>query len=594
MKISRKFFISFCFAIIFSNNLFGNNFSSLTEWSKACAKKPESAEKTFDAKTDFIRQTQIPVTLQTKSLSTSSVISQQEFEKTMAKFVQGFNENNYYNSQLWLGKTPEKSLFEKFPESLPKENSNLHVQKLYLSNPAASTICFIGDIHGSIHSLLRNLLRLKELGYLSDDFKIIKNNFFIVFNGDFVDRGQYGIEVWYTLMLLKLNNWDKIFLLRGNHETWSISYLYGLSLESKYKFGEEDGKKIFDSIVALYELLPLALYLGPGKGDKETEWFVQCSHGGIEIGYNPNKLLTTPKKVFEKLEEFDQQYFDTVKDFCSKTAIAATQEKPYCFRGLNWSDFIQTKDSTIWYNEIRGAGYEADVAATNKYLTKTPLIKAFIRGHQDREFGFKMLFSIDDFDIGKVNSSLYPNGPWHWIYVKEEYDQINPFGFRMYNSAYTDHAPVFTSTTATEGQSVPFDFLLLLFTDEKYQNWRLKPYEFALSEDRFQDKNDIFLAWQDFIKKNFKDMKQHEKKFEATLEARIKELEAKTDAIGEKKLKNAQDELVWYRKKTGTEAPKETAKDDEAGKKTIKKLTDALAKLKNSLETLGSTLLESK
>lgn len=52
----------------------------------------------------------------------------------------------------------------------------------------------IGDLHGSIHSLLRTLLRLKIAGYIADDW-VLTDGFSLVLLGDFVDRGAYGVEV---------------------------------------------------------------------------------------------------------------------------------------------------------------------------------------------------------------------------------------------------------------------------------------------------------------------------------------------------------------------------------------------------------------
>ena len=48
-----------------------------------------------------------------------------------------------------------------------------------------------------------------------------------IFNGDFVDRGAYGVEVLTLLMALKLVYPEFVHLNRGNHEDIDINRAYG-------------------------------------------------------------------------------------------------------------------------------------------------------------------------------------------------------------------------------------------------------------------------------------------------------------------------------------------------------------------------------
>lgn len=68
-----------------------------------------------------------------------------------------------------------------------------YVQKLLL--PADAVVAVFGDFHGSLHSLLRELNALADRGYLQDDFGVTpawQGRFFMLFLGDYVDRGLFG------------------------------------------------------------------------------------------------------------------------------------------------------------------------------------------------------------------------------------------------------------------------------------------------------------------------------------------------------------------------------------------------------------------
>ena len=86
------------------------------------------------------------------------------------------------------------------------------------------TVC--GDTHGQFYDVL-NVFETN--GYPS-----AKNPY--VFNGDFVDRGSFGVEVILTYLLFKLNDPTSIYLSRGNHETKNMNKIYGFEGEVKHKY----------------------------------------------------------------------------------------------------------------------------------------------------------------------------------------------------------------------------------------------------------------------------------------------------------------------------------------------------------------------
>jgi len=70
-------------------------------------------------------------------------------------------------------------------------------------------ISIVGDIHGQFKDLLKVLSLCPNI----DD----NPKHTILFLGDYVDRGPFGMEVIILLMAMKIKYKNNIFLLRGNH-----------------------------------------------------------------------------------------------------------------------------------------------------------------------------------------------------------------------------------------------------------------------------------------------------------------------------------------------------------------------------------------
>lgn len=73
----------------------------------------------------------------------------------------------------------------------------------------------VGDIHGSLHDLLRILKFIQE------------NQSKVLFLGDYIDRGNFSLECITLLYAMKVLYPNSIYLIRGNHEFDSICRQYG-------------------------------------------------------------------------------------------------------------------------------------------------------------------------------------------------------------------------------------------------------------------------------------------------------------------------------------------------------------------------------
>ena len=94
---------------------------------------------------------------------------------------------------------------------------------------AGEKIMICGDVHGQYYDLAYSLF--KENGKPSAD-----NSY--VFNGDFVHRGSFSVEVILTLLAIKVLCLEAVHLPRGNHESQNMNCIYGFEGEEWAKYTE--------------------------------------------------------------------------------------------------------------------------------------------------------------------------------------------------------------------------------------------------------------------------------------------------------------------------------------------------------------------
>lgn len=108
--------------------------------------------------------------------------------------------------------------------------------------PEGTTIDVVGDTHGQFYDFL-HLLSLT--GRPSEKHAIL-------FNGDFVDRGSWSVEIALTIFAYKWLYPRTTLVNRGNHETSDMNKVYGFEGECKAKFGNDVTFKLFtESFIAI-------------------------------------------------------------------------------------------------------------------------------------------------------------------------------------------------------------------------------------------------------------------------------------------------------------------------------------------------------
>jgi diadenosine tetraphosphatase ApaH/serine/threonine PP2A family protein phosphatase len=113
-----------------------------------------------------------------------------------------------------------------------------------LDVPANATLHVVGDLHGQFWDLCKIL----------DVFGLPSKENWYVFNGDFVDRGQFSVEVVIALFTMKIASPRWVHLNRGNHESIRMNILYGFMNEAKTKYSPS----VFNLIIGAFKNLPLA------------------------------------------------------------------------------------------------------------------------------------------------------------------------------------------------------------------------------------------------------------------------------------------------------------------------------------------------
>jgi len=198
-------------------------------------------------------------------------------------------------------------------------------------HPIETPVTFVGDIHGQWYDLIEVFNRAKgwppEVKFL--------------FLGDYVDRGYFSVESVCLVVALKVRYPQKVFLIRGNHESRQITQVYGFYDECLRKYATPNVWKYFTD---LFDYLPLTVLVD----DK-----IFCVHGG----------LSPVLKSLDDIRALDR--FQEVP-----------HDGPIC--DLIWSD---PDDRVGWGVSPRGAGWTFGQGKTEEWNHNNGLILT-ARAHQ--------------------------------------------------------------------------------------------------------------------------------------------------------------------------------------------------------------------
>ncbi|CAL5197364.1 unnamed protein product [Lathyrus oleraceus] len=277
---------------------------------------------------------------------------------------------------------------------LHKEPNCIPIQPFRPEPDSSASVVVVGDVHGQLHDVL---FLFREAGYPSRDR-------IFVFNGDYVDRGAWGLETFLLLLAWKVFMPENVYLLRGNHESKYCTSVYGFEKEVMVKYGDS-GKHVYRKCLGCFEGLPLASIIAG---------CVYTAHGGLfrSVTVTPAKRLkgkknrrinvnTDSKKLsLGSLEELSR---------ARRSVLDPPWEGQNLIPGdVLWSDPSHTNGLSP--NKERGIGLVWGPDCTEQFLKKYQL-KLIIRSHEgpdarEKRDGFEGMaegYTIDHVvDSGKL------------------------------------------------------------------------------------------------------------------------------------------------------------------------------------------------
>lgn len=161
---------------------------------------------------------------------------------------------------------PMQMAYELVIDTIKVLNTEKTMSEFEVKEGGKVTVC--GDTHGQYWDVM-NIFKMNGLPSASNPY---------LFNGDFVDRGSWGIENICLLYALKVKDPSSMHFNRGNHELIEANMIYGFAGECMKKYDDT----LFDLFSESFRKLSLCHLIN-------KEVFV--THGGLP---GPNPRIYVP------------------------------------------------------------------------------------------------------------------------------------------------------------------------------------------------------------------------------------------------------------------------------------------------------------
>ena len=387
-----------------------------------------------------------------------------EYEKIFSSFIKLKNEKEL----IYLQNTTPR----------PEKRSNNHINhiKKIETNNNEKFIC-IGDVHGSIHTFIRLLFRFHKYGILNIKTMKINEPYNIVFLGDIIDRGSWGLEIACTLIILLINNPDRMHWNSGNHEEKVTNEHYGFLDEIKYKYKHLDQSivnNLYNSMNKFFGYLSCAIIIH--NVDSDTKYWLahggipqKLQHGNFDSNADPIEPAIPFNEDFYYAGYDDKYTFKKVSDYKKAGYYLVNDETASTIR---WSDFPYQNICPYRGTNNFKCNYEDYFINFMKNFG----INGIIRGHQD-SISNSLVFRKENLNGSMVIfNELKTKEQLHNIYWNDQVDLFKSTRYRgplarlhinkednPYNGNYIQPVVTLSSNTDTERGLTADSFGLLRF-----------------------------------------------------------------------------------------------------------------------------------
>ena len=297
----------------------------------------------------------------------------------------------------------------------------------------SAPIKVFGDIHGQYQDLMRLFAQFGSPSREADGGDIQVCDY--LFLGDYVDRGKHSLEVVCLLLALKLSFPNRIFLVRGNHESPEVNARDGFLHECVQRLGgRAEGIAAWRRVNLVFEWLPMAALINNA---------ILGVHGGIGRGVeSPSQIAAMRRPLRMGSQENGALLLDLLwSDPTASDAVEGVHtnhERGHpvvCYGPDRVKSFLEANNLSLilrahecvmdGFQRFAGGRLITVFSATN-YCNRWANAGAILLVGKDLEIVPKMIYPLDDLEDAWIDAPHPERSPANDTPPPEDLREMRP------------------------------------------------------------------------------------------------------------------------------------------------------------------------